>query len=242
MNVRSQLRSAVVGAFGRGATVRVVQRPSPRIVRIVLSVPSLRDRAFAAGDKIKIDVGEGFRSYTPACIDSAERLLHILVHAHGDSAGSRWARSVAAGDEVRFVGPARSLDGAVGDAPWIAFFGDETALGLAEMVARGRPSGVPMYGAIEMHHEDCVAAEQLPIPAIPRDGAHGGALLERLASHPLPNTDGVAILSGEAGSVLALRQALLDAGLTRSQLRIKPYWSLRGTAHRKELERTVLRA
>ena len=123
-----------------------------------------------------------------------------------------------------------------------AFYGEETTIGLAEFILDGLPAGTPTYGAIETHVADIAAVDGLSLDAVARTDLHGEALVAHLGRTELPATKGVVWLSGEAGSVLVLRAALLERGLERGQLRIKPYWSLQGKAHRKRLERTALRA
>jgi len=48
-------------------------------------------------------------------------------------------------------------------------------------------------------------------------------------------------ISGEATSLVPVKRTLLERGLPRSALIIKPYWSVKGKAHRKVLERGELR-
>lgn len=105
---------------------------------------------------------------------------------------------------------------------------------------------IPKLGALELAPEDCGALDGLglPIDALPRPAwaEHGDAARHHFLSLELPPGWGVVCLSGEAGAVLKLREAALSQrGLERAQLLIKPYWSTRGTAHRKELERGALR-
>lgn len=239
----SFIKGALVRGFGRSGTIEELAWLSPRVLRIGIRGADLTGVAFRVGDKVKIHVGEGLRSYTPSSWDTETGTVEFVVHVHGDSAASRWARDLAAGDTVRLMGPARSVDGVVDAAPpWAAFYGDETTIGLVEAIAEALPAGTPLLGAVEVHGGDLAATGHLPIDGVTRNGTHGPALVQHLAQAPLPDGEGIVWLSGEAGSVLALRKALLDRGLERRQLRIKPYWSRKGKAHRKQLERTVLRA
>ena len=192
--------------------------------------------------KIKLHVGGGeMRSYTPAAVDSAAGTMEVVVHCHGDSPASRWASALRAGDAASFMGPGASVAAPPSVLPWAGFFGDETTIGLVEALSREIPASTPIVGAIEAHAEDIASVAGLRVGAVERASRHGDALVAYLADLELPPGSGVIWLSGEASGVLALRQALLARGATREQLCIKPYWSLRGKAHRKELERTVLR-
>ena len=243
MSLTGTIRGAAVRAFGHCGEVAGLASISPAILRVTVRSDRVRTVELAPGCKVKLHVGDGaMRSYTPAAVDRASGRMDIVVHVHGDSAASRWANAVREGDEVRFVGPGASMPGAGGEVPWAGFYGDESTLGLAERLLGTLPESTPIFGAIEITEVDAIAVEELPLDAVLRHGEHGPALTRHLAGVELPPGPGVVWLSGEASSVLTLRQALLDRGLTREQLRIKPYWSLRGKAHRKELERTVLRA
>jgi len=181
------------------------------------------------------------RSYTPARVDSVAGTMDVVVHCHGDSAASRWAAALQPGDAATFMGPGSSVAAPPDVLPWAGFFGDETTIGLAEAILSAIPESTPIIGAVETLAEDMAAVSGLRIEAVERASRHGDALVAHLADLELPSGAGVIWLSGEASGVLALRAALLDRGMGREQLCIKPYWSLRGKAHRKELERTVLR-
>lgn len=238
------LKETMAKMIGKTARVQSIEATSATLRRLKLEGESLQGLGLRAGDKIKAHVGDGqMRSYTPCAFDPANGRMDVLVHAHGDSAGSDWARALAPGDEVAFVGPSHSLDGRVPEGtPWIAFYGDETAIGLAEAILDALPAGVVPLGALELADADLRAADALPLDAVRRDAEHGPALVHHLETLAVPAGEGLVFLSGEASSVLSLRAVLLDRGLSRQQLRIKPYWSVRGKAHRKRLEKTVLRA
>lgn len=242
MSVASTLRGAAVRTFGYTGQVVALASVSPAVLRLTLRADRVRVAEFAPGCKLKLHVGDGaMRSYTPAAVDRESGQMDIVIHVHGDSAASRWANAAREGDEVRFVGPGSSMPDAGGAVPWAGFYGDETTLGLAERLLGTLPEGTKIFGAIETTDADAIAVDELPLDAVVRSGEHGPALTRHLGSVELPVGAGVVWLSGEASSVLALRKALLERGVSREQLRIKPYWSLRGKAHRKELERTVLR-
>lgn len=169
--------------------------------------------------------------------------MDVVVHLHGKGPASTWVSELRGGERVSFFGPARSMPSAIDDdAPWAMFLGDETAMGLAVALTGACAPGTELFGAIELHTDDVASVDALGLPlrAVPRADAHGAALVEWLAQTWVPPGDGVVWLSGEASMVLELRTALLERGLSRHQLRIKPYWSVRGPAHRKQLERGAL--
>ena len=242
MPISKSIQSLGLRALGHQAKVTRVRRLSPSVVRVGLRSPRCSDPAFAPGCKIKVHVGGGeMRSYTPARIDASGGEVELVVYVQGDSAASRWVNALLPGHEVQFLGPASSVRAPAGDEPWAAFYGDETAIGLAEVLFAALPPGTPTFGAIETSPAEAEAVAHLSLVAVARGDDPGAGLVDHARSLVLPEGPGVVWLSGEATAVLALRGAWLERGVPRERLRIKPYWSLRGTAHRKALERTVLR-
>ncbi|MEM1350103.1 MAG: siderophore-interacting protein [Myxococcota bacterium] len=196
-----------------------------------------------AGDKIKIHVGDGvMRSYTPSAAHEASKTMEIIAHVHGNGVGSAWARDITRGDELRYMGPAKSFVSTAEDPEWAVFYGDETAVGLAKMLMER--AGVPtVLGALELEPSSTGVSEALGLGLDEVARREGGTrLVTHLESLVLPNTNGVFWLSGEASTVLALREALLTMGYDRAQICLKAYWSVRGKAHRKKLEQGALRS
>ncbi len=216
---------------------------SPSVVRVGLHARRCSEVAFEPGCKIKLHVGDGeMRSYTPARIDAVAGEMDLVVYAQGDSAASAWVDALQPDHAVHFVGPGSSVPAPRGDEPWAAFYGDETTIGLAEALFDALPAGTPTFGAIETHADELQAVNHLNVVAVPRQPGAGPGLVEHAQAALLPEGPGVVWLSGEATAVLALREVWLGRGVSRDRLRIKPYWSLRGKAHRKTLERTILRS
>lgn len=237
------LKHAMAQTAGRlvGQPVQVVEAEwiSPRLRRVQLAGDALRALDWRPGDKIKLHVGEGqMRSYTPARLDTVAGTLDLIFHVHGGGQASDWA--ARGGEESFFFGPAPSVSLPPVEAERLWLLGDETTLGLFLALAEAFAGEV--RGAVELAAEDlgAVAALGLTLQALPRGEAHGASLLEQVrAARPSPE-GAVAVISGEATSVLGARDALLAAGWSKAQIRAKPYWSLRGKAHRKQLERGAL--
>lgn len=245
MSFKQNLAIQTLGLFGKTVTVQEVIRLSPSILRVRFESDDLRKLAWSAGDKIKLLVEQGaLRSYTPSFLDRENGWMDIIIYLHGKGPGSQWAEGLQKGERSVFFGPSSSIPSITTEVPWASFFGDETTLGLADVLYQALPTQTPFSGFIEMNEEDLPSTKAFsaPLQAIQRQETHGKALLEALESCTFPEGQGMIWLSGEAGSVLALRKALLQRGFQRSQLLIKPYWSLQGKAHRKKLERGELRA
>lgn len=126
------------------------------------------------------------------------------------------------------------------------FLGDETTLGLAEALIHDLPPGTPVTGALELAAPDtgAIAATQLPLTAVvrPSEMHRGQPLLDWLAHQKLPADprSGIIWVSGEVSSVLRVRDALRERGIEKPQVCLKAYWSVRGNAHRKQVERRDL--
>ncbi|MBV1862757.1 MAG: siderophore-interacting protein [Nannocystaceae bacterium] len=242
MALSKQIQSFGVRALGHEAQVTDVHWLSPSVVRVGLHATRCIGVAFAPGCKIKVHVGEGeMRSYTPARVDASVGEMDLVVFVQGGSAASRWVNGLQPGHTVHFLGPASSVPAPLGDEPWAAFYGDETAIGLAEAILAALQRGTPTLGAIETDADEAAAAEHLRLLPVSRGTPAGAGLVQHARTVEVPLGPGVVWLSGEATSVLALREVWLERGVPRDRLRIKPYWSLRGKAHRKALERTVFR-
>ena len=243
MAFSKSIQSLGVRALGHEAQVTGVRRLSPSVLRVELHSERCAGVPFTPGCKIKVHVGEGeMRSYTPARIDASVGEMDIVVFAQGDSAASRWVNGLQPGNAVHFLGPGSSVPAPRGSEPWAAFYGDETAIGLAEALLSALPPNALTFGAIETHEDETDAVKHLDLAAVSRRRASGEALVEHARAASVPDGPGVVWLSGEATAVVALREVWLARGVSRDRLRIKPYWSVRGKAHRKTLERTVLSA
>ncbi|MFT5679759.1 MAG: NADPH-dependent ferric siderophore reductase [Myxococcota bacterium] len=237
----AELKSMIQKMLSSTATVTEVEDLSPRIRRIRLGGPRVAGIRWQPGDKIKLAAGPKLRSYTPARVDAAAGWMDVVFFLHGNGATSDWASAATAGDSVGFIGPARSM-AVPHDAPdWAIFLGDETTIGLAAACLDALPDGAAVLGAIELAADDAGALPAFGLPLSPaiRGTTHGEALLAWLSQTPLPTGQGIAWLSGEASSVLALRSALMERGMDRTALKIKPYWSTRGHAYRKALQKQL---
>ncbi len=235
------LKSAIQKRLSSPATVTEVEDLSPRVRRIRFSGPPVEGIRWRPGDKIKLAAGPALRSYTPARVNAAAGWMDVVFFLHGGGAASAWASAAKVGSTAAFIGPARSM-AVPSEAPdWAIFLGDETTIGLAAACLEALPDTASVQGAIELSAEDSGALSALGLPLSPaiREAAHGEALLTWLEQAVLPPGHGVVWLSGEADSVMALKSALLARGVDRSALKLKPYWSTRGHAHRKALQKRM---
>ena len=221
------------------AVVSEIEDLAPRVRRIRLSGRELIGIDWTPGHKIKLQAGEKLRSYTPARVDADAGWMDIVFFLHGNGPASRWAASVSVGERTRFIGPVKSIAGLKSSPEWAMFLGDETAIGLAAALLESLPESVSVVGAIVVDAIDSPAIQRfgLPLNVALRQQAHGEALLDWLKDRKLPEGPGMVWLSGEAGSVRALKRVIEKRSPSaKVRCKTKSYWSCKGHAHRKALK------
>lgn len=220
--IRLMMKHArIVGSEALGERYRLV----------TLEGADLRGAEWIAGEFIQVAMGSAFRAraYTPIDWDAAAGRTRILGYVHGGGPGSAWIDGARPGDECDFFGPRRSLDVRHLSGP-LAFLGDETAIGLAYALIHQNPSR-----RMVCHFEvDNAAASGAAIAGLgiapvstlherqPDDG-HLAALEDALAAGAGDNAHFV--LSGKAGTVQRLRQALRQRGVASARILPKSYWA-----------------
>ena len=215
-----------------GTSLTLVQntRLSPNLAQIRFE-GAIQAADWNPGDKLKLNAGGVLRSYTPS--QWQDGALQILFHLHGQGPAAQWAAQAQVGETVSFIGPAKSLPPAQA-SDWHLLIGDPTTVGLFQ--ALHQSARAPCHGVVELAPEDAPALDALglPLKAVAQDGA-----LEWISDWQPPSGRGDVVLSGEADRVRAWRDALLAQGLDKRWIRIKPYWSRRGKARRKAVEREM---
>ena len=192
---------------------------------IVLAGPGLRDISWTPGDKIQLLLPtRDVRTYTPSRWENGE--LELIAFDHGDSPGSTWSRSAKVDDELRFVGPQRSLKR---PARPTVLFGDETSYGLA--IAFAAAAREPLTSVFEVGSEaQLQLVNELQIPratCIVRSASDGhiGAIATALADAMRADRRSELVLSGRAQSIQLVRDRLRTLGIT-SKPANKAYWSV----------------
>ena len=218
-----------------------VKNLSTRLRQIRLYGDSLRELHWTPGQKIKLKAGSKMKSYTPARFNTQEGWMDIIFHLHGNGEASHWASEVSVGVETSFIGPFRSMPFIEDNPDWFLFLGDETTLGLAVALSTGLPKEALQFGYIELDSQDCCAmnAIELPYTAVNRGRTYGEALKKCLLSFNYPAGTGQVWISGEAGLAKDLNTFFRQSGFSRNQLKVKPYWSLKGHTHRKVVQRAL---
>lgn len=214
-------------------TVTELSMLSPRMRRIVLAAPEIVGRDWPLGCDIAVvltgpDGREVRRRYTVRSSTGDRLVLDAVLHGHGP--GSSWAQALRLGDPVTFFGPRGELP--LPPASWLLALTDESGLpaigALAEAVeAAGR--------TLRVLAEIADDGERYPLPGsaevrwLTRDGQPAGRpepLLDALAGLRPGTGPGFGYLLGESRAIVAVRDALAQLGLGRSEVYAKGYWNL----------------
>ena len=175
--------------------------------------------SFAAGTKLQLLLpSDGMRTYTP--IGGARASLMLLGWTHAGGPGADWVSKVSVGEEVRFVGPQRSLEVAPG--PMI-LVGDETSVAVAAAFSAERPSQVHAIIQTDFTEATREAAKIMHIGSlevVPR--GDNTTTVERITSKLKSLSNATVVLTGCSESVIAIRAALRLAGIR--DVKTKPYW------------------
>lgn len=177
------------------------------------------------------------RDYTPRGFDTAAGWLDIEFLLHGEGAASEWAARARVGDEVGLGGPRGSFVVPTG-FDWHLLVGDETALPAISRRLEELPEGARALVVAQtadagdrrgFHGRASVEVRWLPAGATE-------ALAREVAALSLPGGEGFAWAAGEAASIAAVRQALVDGhGLDKSRVRASAYWKRGSAGHHETL-------
>lgn len=227
---QGRLSRMLVRLLMRRATVVAVEQLADAFRLITLEGPELAGVAWTAGQKIQIAMGSAFmaRTYTPIRWDAGAGRTDILAHAHGDGPGSVWVRGVRPGDACDLFGPRSSLD-VRGLAGTLAVFGDETSIGLAHALTNENPArSITCHFEVGDVEGACQVVARLGLDAASvfakrADDAHLEAMEAALPA--LAAAGASFVLTGKAGTVQRLRQALKRHAVPSASIAAKAYWA-----------------
>ena len=206
---------------------------TPRMRRVTIRSAALVGAELRPAQDVELHLAEAsgrrvkrrytIRSHRP---ESGEADLDVLLH--GDSPGSSWGRTAAAGDAVTFQGPRGKLH--LTHARWHLLCGDESALPAIAAVCEALPVDEPAIAVVEVAGAD----DELPIRADTRWVHRGSAapgtpevLTDAVAALTLPAAEGGhAYLMGETRTMVAVRALLEQRGLAHDDIFVKGYWNI----------------
>jgi NADPH-dependent ferric siderophore reductase len=223
------LRDFVSASFDDHAKLMLPARPGQPLV---LPQPGPDGLALPPGAEKPV-----MRDYTPREFDRAAGTLDIEFVLHGDGVASRWAEAARVGDEVGLGGPRGSFVVPTG-FDWHLLVGDESAVPAIARRLEELPETAQAITVIETGD----AADRRPFTSRARVQTHWietgatDALARAVAALKLPVGEGFAWAGGEAASIAAVRQALVDGhGLDKSRVRASAYWKRGSVGHHETL-------
>lgn len=171
-----------------------------------------------AGTKFQILLpSDDVRTYSPVATPDG---VALLGWKHAGGPGARWMSEAKVGEEVRFVGPQRSLEL---DAGPVILVGDETSVAVAsafEVERTGQVHAVFQVSAVEDVRAAAVAMGLRQFALVPRGATDAVVDAVLAAREAVP--DAKVALTGGSQLVVAIRTALRARGL--KDLKTKPYW------------------
>jgi NADPH-dependent ferric siderophore reductase len=235
------------------ATVKRVQKLTPRMVRVTFTSPELANFGWngpAAHIKvIFVDPAQAaapaaaeprptMRTYTPRRFDRDTRELDVDFVLHGEGPASTWAAQAAVGQSLMIGGPGRNY---VVDpsAEWFVLVGDDSALPAIATILEHLPPTARATAFIEVvdatDEQPLSSGSNITIRWLHRgeDVAKAGALLEStVRGLTFPPGAGRVYVACEADAVRRIRRHLLnERGMSRDHIVTRGYWKLGETDH-----------
>lgn len=162
--------------------------------------------------------------YTTRVMDLQRGTLEFDIFAHDGGRVTEWCRVVQKGDEIAIMGPAGE---SYPEAPWLALFGDETALPAIARILEQRPvnsAGVATILVTDRADiQDLTKPERVGVNWLVR--GENRSLIEAVLDLDLPETNRFVWFASERSESSAARRILLDRGLDKSEIRTASYWS-----------------
>lgn len=224
----------------REVQVRRVESPSPGFRRIVFAGDSLAGFVSLSFDdhlKFLFDDAQGQpqrRDYTPRRYDAARGELTVDFALHGHGPAAAWAAAAQPGQRAVVAGPRGSFVMPL-DLDWHLLIGDASALPAVARRLEELPAGSRAIVLLQV-----AAADRVPLPTLADLQLQwfddDSALLAAARALVLPEGEGQAWCAGEAGTMKALREVLVqELGLQPHAVRAAAYWKHGSVAHHEPL-------
>lgn len=213
----------------QGIVLQTRNWASGGLTEIDLHLPETDMSGWKQVQHIKTRVANGcYRDYSPSGWDAETRTCTLFVCTRHPGRGSNWARSLQAGQTVRYLGiaatPHRPLAG-----QHLVCLGDTSSLGHFLGLRQLANDNQLFYGAIsstcpEDRNELASFGEQLDMVAEQHDDP-ARPFLRWLDRNPAPTTAVTLYLAGRSLLVARLRQELRQLGYVNAQIKAQGFWS-----------------
>lgn len=196
---------------------------------VTLEGASFKDAAWTPGQKLQIAIGSPSlaRTYTPIEWNPSTGRVCILGYARGTGPGSAWLRGARV-TVARIKGPQAPLDLDQKMTGLVAFFGDETSIGLAYALAH-RDRMAWFVGGFEVDDVDAcrtvlsdLALHNFDLIAREPGDRHIVRIEESL---PALAAECSFVLTGKASTVERLRRRLGSLGVPSGRIVARNYWA-----------------
>ncbi|MRW90862.1 siderophore-interacting protein [Duganella sp. FT80W] len=204
----------------RSAQVVEVEDIGSNFRLVTLAGDDLCGVDWTPGDKIQVSLaGWVRRTYTPIDWDAVDGRTRILIYLHGDAPGTRWARTLRAGDNCAFFGPRKSVRLAPSASP-VILSGDETALGLAAALAS--QASLHMLCEVSARADVMAVIDRLQLEQVQLvgPGESAAALVALLRTQPMADL----VLTGQGGAIQQISRQLRTEGVDPTRRQSKAYW------------------
>ncbi|WP_394780096.1 siderophore-interacting protein [Undibacterium sp.] len=196
-------------------------------------LPVLGQQGVASDDNAAKPIA---RNYTPRRYDPVSQQLDIDFMLHGDGPAAGWAARAKPGMSLGVGGPRGSMI-VPADYDWYLLAGDQTALPaiarrLEELPAQTKAIAVIAIADASEKMALQSAAQTEIIWLDQSKGETTALFLSALGDLQFPPGDGYAWVAAELGTVLAVRDYLIQQrGLDKSQVHAASYWRNGASEH-----------
>jgi len=200
-------------------------------IAVDLHLPNCDMSKWQQSQHIKCKVKDlTYRDYSPACWDVETRTCTLFIDAAHEGPGSRWARSLASGHVISYLGVASSHQQPVPNKRMV-FLGDESAMGHFFSLQQLADDPGMVSGAIAMSEKGLQDEFARYFPQSGLAALHKthwadySALARWIDDQPFAEpANTIFYLAGYVPGVVGLRKILKQKGYTGNQVKVQGFW------------------
>lgn len=205
-----------------------VQDISIQFKMVELQGEWLKTAAWNPGEKMKVQLGNLARSYTPMFVDKESGKVQFLIHLHGNGPGSAWASHLKKGDAA-YLSEARKSLSFPPKTSEVIFFGDETTFGIAHVVKTYCEGARFLFETSSVEGGQKVLSHRCITDGVLFEKEQGAAHLTKVTKQILEigktYKDPKVILMGNEQSIAKVKKMLGEEGFPLGNCTTKSHWS-----------------